>query len=436
MKRQTQVLIVVFVVLLAAWPSLAAQPSGGFNGQPTGELNASIGYEWDKDTKQVVHDSTQAGFRFVLEDDLDSGGRIHLSAKGWWDWKQEDGKLALDQLWMSGYYEDVDYQVGRQVISWGTADGFNPTNYFSRMNSNALLSGDFSGEPMWAGQAIYYAPTWSVTGVVIPIFAPQGIDAQMRRMITDKGPQGTMVLEAIEGTKKPLGLGKNSELALRAETQFAGFDLQASYFSGFEPLPGLEMVLTFNPDLGLVIPSMEGTYRRQRFFGLAATGTLGPAGVWGELSYGGPVAFKESANPLVQRIPLSIDEKYLQAVVGGDYTFDLGKGLLVQGQYIYRGQGSLFEPYVMPNLETMTPGEIESAHYLYGRLGYNFSADSSIDIIILHGFKEEGGLIRPAYTHRFPNSMQLELSLIALYGKEELSSSLGSQARIAVKYQF
>lgn len=419
---------VVVLVFLASVPGLALEP--------TGELNAGIGLEWNGDDQKLVHSSTRTGFRFVLEDGLDFGGRFHFSTKGWWDWKHKDGNLSLDQLWLSGYQGDLDYQVGHQVISWGTADGFNPTNYFSRMGTDTLLSGNMSGDPLWAGQAIYYGPSWSITGVVVPFFTPQTIDDSMKKMMMDQNPQADQVFQAMEDTKKPRGLGKNSEWALRVETQMAGFDVQASFFSGFEPLPGLEMVLTLNPELGVPVPTLQGTYRRQNFAGLAATGTIGPVGVWGEVTYGGPSKFSASENPLeVARIPLSINEKYLQAVIGGDYTFSVGNGLLVQAQYIYRGQGSLMEPYVMPNLETGEPGEIEKAHYLYGRLGYDFSPSSSAEVVVLHGFKEEGGIIRPAYTHRFPNSIQLQLSLITPYGDESISS-LGTRGQVAVTYRF
>ncbi len=434
MKR-IQVLLVVFAILMASLPVLALEPAG--------ELSASIGVAWDGDEQKLVHTSTRTGFRLVLEDELDFGAKLHFSTKGYWDWKQKAGNLALDQLRLSGYQGDLDYQIGRQLISWGTADGFNPTNYFARMSLDSLTSGDMSGDPLWAGQATYYGPKWSITGVVVPFFTPQTIDDQMRQMMVGENPQAAMVLQAIEDTKSPRGLGKNSEIAIRAETQLGGFDLQASFFSGFEPMPGLEMVLTAIPDvvaqappvMGFV-PSIEGTYRRQTFFGLAATGTVGPVGVWGEVSYGGPAKFATPDNPLeIARVPLSVNEPYLQTVVGGDYTFALGNGILTQIQYIYRGQGSLVEPYVMPNLQTMEPGEIKGAHYLYGRLGYDFNANSSAELLVLHGFQEKAGIIRPAYTYRFPGSVQLQLSVVKLYGEKSISSG-GLQGNLAVTYKF
>lgn len=423
MKRQ-KVLLVVLALLLVSLPAQAVIP--------TGELNLSLGYQKNSETKEIVHNSSRTGFRLVLEDNLDFDAKFHFSTKGWWDWKQKEGQLTADQLWISGYYGDFDYQVGKQAINWGTADGFNPTNYFSRMSSSSLVTGDLAGNPIWAAQALYYGPSWSLTGVIIPVFTPQKLDDQMTDLIMEEGPQSIVFLEAIEGTKKPRGFGK-SELALRAETQLAGFDVQASYFWGYEPLPGLEMVINLE---NLMLSKPEGTYRRQHVLGLATSGTLGPAGVWGEVAYVLPEQFAKSESPTETelRIPMSINENYFQAVVGGDYTFDLGKGLLTQVQYIYRGQGSLLTPYVPPT-EEMGAGEIEPAHYLYGRLAYDFSQDSSADLVVIHGVQEKGGLFRPSYTHRFPGSIQLELSLVKTYGKGDFAS-IPSQAQIGLKYLF
>ncbi len=182
-------------------------------------------------------------------------------------------------------------------------------------------------------------------------------------------------------------------------------------------------------------PGLEGTYRRQQFIGLAAAGTMGSAGVWAEMAYGGPEKFAESENPFEMHIPLSINKKYFQAVVGGDYTLDIGEGLLVQSQYIYRGQGSFLEPYVMPK-ETLEPGEIKPAHYLYGRLSYSFNIDTTADLLVLYGTEEEGGVIRPSLTHRLGDGVQLELSLLQPFGEKSKFDSIPSQAALTVKYHF
>ena len=196
-------ILTVILVLACAVPAWALEPSG--------EIYGSIGYEWDRENKEGEFASIRTGLRLALEDELEELGKLHFSTKGWLDLKQSDGSIALDQLWLKGYSGDFDYQVGRQLISWGTADGFNPTNYFARLNSSALLSGDLQGEAVWAGRAEYYAPSWSATGVLIPIFAPQKIDDLMRKMISESHPQGALLLRGHrEGQEARFGSSRGS----------------------------------------------------------------------------------------------------------------------------------------------------------------------------------------------------------------------------------
>ena len=407
------------VFLLIAGMSCAAQAA-----VLGGELATSLVYEWDAAEKTLEQSAFPLEFRLVLEDYLETGSRLHFSTKGSWDWKNKEGDLFVDQLWLSGYSGDFDYVWGRQLLSWGTADGFNPTNYFARMSSSALISGEMGTDPLWAGQATYYGSNWSWTGVVLPFFQAQEIDAFMREIMVETDPLACSLLKAIEETKKPGGLGKDSEFALRGETNLAGWDLQASFFSGFESLPGLQ--IKFDPTAAPLPLRFEGKYRRQRFLGLAAAGTIGEAGVWGEVSYGGPVPFAESDHPL--EAILSINENYLQMTLGADYTFPWGRGLLAQGQYIYRGQGSLLAPYAQ---------KIEAAQYLYGRFAYDFSPDDALELVVIHGLKDQSGLLLPLYTHRFPRSLSLQVGLLGVYGGEGKEfGPIPSQARIGLSFKF
>ena len=71
----------------------------------------------------------------------------------------------------------------------------------------------------------------------------------------------------------------------------------------------------------------------------------------------------------------------------------------------------------------------------HGRLAYDFSQDSTADLVAVYGNKEKGGILRPSYTHRFTNGIQLELSVIHPFGQGDFES-ITTQARLAVKYQF
>lgn len=118
----------------------------------------------------------------------------------------------------------LDLRIGRQVVVWGSADKFNPTN-----NVNAL---DFS-DPLLFGKAlgnnmvrIDYNPIgdWTLTGVLVPIFRP----AQLPRTAT----------VALLDPYRPLGVADGGNLARNIYifgTQLDKPDIIRTYTSVPEP---------------------------------------------------------------------------------------------------------------------------------------------------------------------------------------------------------
>lgn len=417
---RTSVLLAALLILLVSVPGQAF----GL----TGEVRAGLQIERDIDLKLRP---LPTGLLLAYETNLPFGGKLHLSTKAQRAWHYNDGGMWLNQAFLSGYAGNVDYVLGRHVICWGTADGFNPTNYFGRINaSDALLTGDVDGSSLWAGQISYYAPRWSATVVAVPFFSPQRLNFSTQKMMLDASPEGKRIISAVENAPVPKKIGKDSEFGFRLETNMGNFDVQASCFSGYEPLPGLELALTMHPLLGLP-KKMEtlGTYRRQNFVGLATAGTVGSLGVWSEVRLGGPQSFEKTDAPWVIKHPLSVNKGYVFAVLGGDYTLPFGSGLLTQLQYIYQSQGSLFTPYAKPNQT------LDGAHYLYGRLSYDFMPGISGELVLVHGFTEESGLARRALTYHSYQGLQVELSSVKTYGEGDVGT-VKPLTSLAVKYVF
>ncbi len=394
----------------------------------TGEVLGGVQLEWERGLKLQTQPTS---LLLVYEKVPAWGGKAHLSAKMRRDWRYNESEIGLSQAFFSGYTDNVDYCLGLQTINWGTAVGFNPTDYFNSSDiSGAAAAGDLSGTPLWAGQISYYMPRWSAAAVLAPIFKPRKLDYTARKIILSALPRGSLLISAIENTPVPKDLGESLEFALRLETQAAGFDIQASYFSGCEALPGLELALNIHPLLGVPTKAeIVGKYRRRNFIGLAAAGTLGTVGVWGEAAFGGPEPFEKSTDPQIIKHPLAINEKYLSLVLGRDYTLPFGRGLLTQLQYIYQGQGSLFSPYAKPN------GILGGAHYLYGLFSCDFIPGITGSVLFVHGLTEKSGLLRPALTYNSYQGLQVELSAVKMYG-----SGAGEAFRpltsLALKYVF
>ncbi len=403
---------------------LISAPSAAFG--LTGEITGGVQREWGSDQKLQLRPTS---LLLAYETEPSPEGKLHLSLKARRDWRYNESKLELNQAFISGYTENVDYTLGLQAINWGTAAGFNPTDYFTGLNINeAAAAGDLTGSPLWAGQISYFAPRLTGTAVFAPFFKPETLDYAAQKMLLAALPRGSRLISAIENTPVPKGLTESSAFALRLETQAAGFDFQISCFTGRETLPGLELALKTDPLLGLPTKfEIPGKYRRQNFFGLAAAGTLGPWAVWGEARLGGPEPFEKSIDPQIIKHPLSINEKYLSLVLGGDYILPLSRGLLTQLQYIYQSRGSLFMPYAKPN------GILDGARYLYTLFSYDFIPGITGSVLLIHGLTEKSGLLRPALTYNSYQGLQAELSAVKMYGKEE---AFRPAASLALKYVF
>lgn len=408
MYKRAITAVFAIVLLLSSWASAA---------EIGGELQSGAVYELEEGITEVP-----IRFKLALEERSAGRGKMYLSLKGLFDPLREGDEqlsLSLDEAYMAIYLNALDLVVGRQVISWGTADGFNPTNYFARLSEEALLEGSLRGEPVMGVQAAYYHPDWSVTGVVLPVFSPQKLSGRMRGMFESQ-PTGPLLLQAIEEAERPDPSLTNMEFGLRAETSVQGWDLQLSGYYGFESLPGITMSVTFNPQPQLVF---EGEYRRQWYVGAATAGFLGDWGVKAEVAYGGPVPFEDDV------ITMSQNEAAWKGVVGAEYMVPVGNGVLVQAEYIYEGSGGLFTPYRDPMIEP------EPGQYLMGRVSYNFTFEDSVELAALYSLQDKSAVLMPGFKYRLPQGLELQGSILKAVGEGELEL-VPDQVRLAVTYRF
>lgn len=410
MRKQLAILV---LLLTLAWSTAAlANPISG-------ELQVGAVYELDEGITSVPIHATVA-----VSDDLQGKGKLYLAVKGTFDPVDNVNDVALGQAYGTVYLGDVDLTVGRQVISWGTVDAFGPTNYFARLSEAALLQGTITGEPVTGVQAAYYGPSFTVTGVVLPIFAPQELSPLMRAALL-KEPAGKQLLAAIENAELPEKTLANMEWGLRVETTLQGWDVQLSAYSGFEPLPGVQAVTVLAP---FPTTELRAQYRRQTFVGAAAAGFLGDLGIKGEIAYGGPAAFAE-VEPGAIAESLSQNEKAWKGTVGLEYVLPVANGLMVQGQYIHAGAGSLFSPYRDPTAKE------EAAHYLLGRIAYNFTLEDRVELTALYSTQDGSAVLLPSFTYRLPQGMELKGTFLKNIGEGELDQ-VPDQVRLSVTYRF
>ncbi|HHV61347.1 MAG TPA: hypothetical protein GXX51_01695 [Firmicutes bacterium] len=378
--------------------------------------------------------ANQTSYRLSFESQLAENARAHISWKGSYDLVNGEWDLAtLDEAYVDVYLAGADIRAGRQAISWGTADGFNPTSFVSPNKALSLASGepgnvsdlgdlsDLKGEPVLACQATIY-PAWGdITGVAViepallPAPLPQDAQAQiiygasvsLAQQLNRKVLPVAMTFPEPHG---PSGIGENLEIACRVHTQVGSWDVYGNAFRGWEPVPALWMATTSNLDANTPVGLVpEARYRKATKLGIATAGALDRYTLWVEAAYTWPDAIPELDNP--RNIALSSNRGYAQVVLGGDCSFD--NDIYASAQLIYNSEGSILNPYLLRGQEQL------SGYYAAGTIRYTGdNGDNRLELTGLGNLRDGSLALVPRYTHKLAQPVELSTGLVAFVGKD------------------
>ncbi len=250
--------------------------------------------------------------------------------------------------------KNLDVRIGRQIISWGTADKLNPTSNLSPDDLEDIFN---FGEQLGTNalKATYYAGDFTFTGVFVPVFTPATLpmgDFASAFSASMDLPAGMVLHNFNDSIILPDNkLSHTSQFAFKAGTSFFNYDFSISYFNGRDDLPLINKInITPVDTLGGIDIVAEMIYPKMQVIGADLAGSIGSVGVWAEGALFIPD--KVTIATLVPT-PYSIqtqqsialdDEPYFRYVIGGDYTFK--NGLYLNAQFLHgfiheRGEDNL-----------------------------------------------------------------------------------------------
>ena len=242
--------------------------------------------------------------------------------------------------------KNLDVTIGRQRITWGTADKLNPTDNLNPYDLEDVLDfGRHRGSDAINLQ-YYFNSEFSLQGVFIPFFQPANMpigiwaDALTPSM---ELPPGLTLKELNDQTIMPkYNIGESSTAGLKFKGFAAGFDFSLSYVWGRDGLP----VSTYNSfvpvdTLGGININSQLSFYRTHIFGADLAGSIGGVGVWAEAAAFLPenevimtndlsAFFPFSPVPVTQDSTILKKEVYVKFVVGADYNFANGAYLNLQ----------------------------------------------------------------------------------------------------------
>lgn len=210
--------------------------------------------------------------------------------------------LDLREAYVNTYLGPLDLRFGKQIIVWGRADAFNPTNnlmpYDLRVRSP--VEDDRRVGNIGARAFLNFSP-FRLEGVWMPLYVPA--ELPIYRLPTDvyfTDPQ-------LPNTNLDNGLG-----AGRLHLETSAIDMSVSFVHGYAPLPGLRRVSwTWGVDPTVIL--IARSPYQQNVVGFDFSTTIADwLGVRGEAAYRRPVGYQTrmyAARP------------DLQYVLGIDHTF-------------------------------------------------------------------------------------------------------------------
>jgi hypothetical protein len=231
--------------------------------------------------------------------------------------EQTSAVVDVREAYVNGYFGPLDIRLGQQVIVWGRADAFNPTNNLTPFDLRVRSPNEDDRRlgNVAARAFLNFAP-FRIEGVWVPLYKPAEIPTVALPWYVDFN----------DTDFPPPDLSKGTE-GVRVHLEFPSFEMSASYLYGYAPLPGLalsEVVLATQTPIHVKRQAYD-----HHVVGMDFSTAIGDfLGLRGEAAFRYPMHFRSrihAPNPDLQYV-LGLDRTFgsvsIIAQYMGRYTFD------------------------------------------------------------------------------------------------------------------
>ncbi|MEN3044182.1 MAG: hypothetical protein ABDH37_03050 [Candidatus Hydrothermales bacterium] len=309
-------------------------------------------------------------------------------------------------------FENLDIKIGKQRISWGTADRLNPTDIINPYD----LQNPFDFGKKIPSEAIlinFYLPKeFMLEGVFLPKFIPP------------------LLLEDISYFKlflSPLNFGnikdtiifpslKNPMFASKLYGKILKLNFSLSYFYGFDNFPlfkGTEILI--DNSSGDTLVKALYFFPRIHMIGFDLAGEVKSVGIWAELGYFIPIDTVKIWSAFYPFYLLK--DPYLKYTAGFDYTFR--NGLYVNFQYNYGFFFERYSPDIKNSLHNYLALRIEKK---YLRDNLKISLSGIYEIVCFKDLQNKSGYVtNPEISYKPDDNLDINFGLINVHGNSPSS---------------
>jgi len=200
------------------------------------------------------------------------------------EFRKQVNMLSIREAYVDFTGKRWNLSLGQKILKWGRADFTNPT---SKLNPQNLILRSPEREDMDMGNiltALNWYPTeiFSVQAVIVPFYRPSVLLIDPIPL-----PENTTIdqINGLMADNQMLSYGLRTDLHLK------GIDMGVSWFEGYDPMPGIEL-LSFVPDFSgptpLATTQLSVKPYKTRVIGFDFESAIGPIGLRGEGAFSIP----------------------------------------------------------------------------------------------------------------------------------------------------
>ena len=347
----------------------------------------------------------------------------------------EINTIDLREAYINVYAGKFDFRLGKQIVVWGRADGFNPTNNITPQDFTVFSpeADDIRLGNFLIRSKFHINTKLELEAVWIPHYKASVLPLGIMPL-----PEGVIFGESVY----PNANLENSGFAGKFNFVFPKIDGSVSYFNGYNPLPGLEFgILTLQTDSTFAVSISDRAYKQQ-VIGADFSTTIGSSGLRGEFAYRIPENdYKEKAyvpNPDIQYVlgfDKSIGDFSLITQYVGHYVIDFT-------ELEIPGDPTLMINYESNNYNRLFAGQTnEVIHSVSIRPALNLFYDIlTIETFGMYNITTEELLLIPRITYSISDNLKLSIGGNYYYGKEnsfyDLMSKTMSSGFFELKVSF
>jgi len=328
----------------------------------------------------------ELGLKMRARNDEWGDGYAELRFRQGHEFDESLSEVKIREAFVNTYLGGFDFRLGQQIVVWGRADGYNPTNNITPQNMLVRSSDEDDrrlGNFLFRGS--YTFDPFNIEMIWVPQY-------RASELPTFLFPFPSFVTFA--GIDNPASELENGSFAAKLDLGLRALEGSISYFSGYMPLPGIYPDSIYVDEGQLEAIIVNRPYRMRVLGGDFST-TLGAFGLRGEIAYRRPV------DDYAKEVNVHVPNPDLQYVVGIDKT--IGDLTLIV-QYIgrtvfdfeeFEGTGLPTDPLFINN--RMIASQLhETSHALFVRPSMTLWHETlEIEFLAYHDLTTEESLIRP-----------------------------------------